>query len=147
MRSIVEIGCWKGRSTWALLSGCPGTVHAVDHFQGSPHERDSFHQEVHTNDIHAEFLANVGVFQNLVTHRNESLEASKLIPAVDMVFIDGSHSFEDVTSDIEAWGPLARKLICGHDYQFPPVLIAVHQRFARVENPVGSIWVGVEKRP
>jgi Methyltransferase domain len=102
---------------------------------------------VHTNDIHAEFLANVGVFQNLVTHRNESLEASKLIPAVDMVFIDGSHSFEDVTSDIEAWGPLARKLICGHDYQFPPVLIAVHQRFARVENPVGSIWVGVEKRP
>jgi hypothetical protein len=54
MQSIAEIGCWKGRSTCALLSGCPGTVHAVDHFLGSATERDTFHKEVHTKDVYSE---------------------------------------------------------------------------------------------
>ena len=48
--SVVEIGSWKGRSTAALLSGCKGTVTAVDHFLGSPD--DERHKEAATTDIH-----------------------------------------------------------------------------------------------
>jgi hypothetical protein len=146
MQSIVEIGCWKGRSTYALLSGCPGTVHAVDHFRGSLYEREVKHREAQTTDLYAEFLRNVGGFGNLVVHRMASSDAAAQIAEADMVFIDGGHSFDEVCADLEAWLPVARKLICGHDYQFPPVLMAVHQYFETVENPVGKIWVGIQRK-
>jgi len=35
MASVVEVGCWKGRSTYALLAGCLGPVYAVDHWEGA----------------------------------------------------------------------------------------------------------------
>jgi hypothetical protein len=88
---------------------------------------------------------NVGAFRNFVMDRMKIAEAAKQISPMDRVFIHGSHTFEDLNADIDAWRPLAGKLICGHDYQFPPVLMAVHQKFAHVENPVGSIWIGFGK--
>jgi len=146
MHSIVEIGSWKGRSTYALLTGCPGTVHAVDHFQGSVDERDKSHQEAKLGDIYSIFMQNVGHFKNLAVHRLESTAAAARFTEVDMVFIDGGHAFVEVCADIEAWSPVATKLICGHDYHFPSVLLAVHRYFETVDNPVDDIWVGIQRR-
>src|ERR1700687_1802823 len=53
MSSVIEIGCWKGRSTTALSSGCPGPVFAVDHWLGSRGERALFHSEAVENDVYA----------------------------------------------------------------------------------------------
>lgn len=42
MESIVEVGSWKGRSTFAQCSsGCP-RVYAVDHFKGSSEHQQEF---------------------------------------------------------------------------------------------------------
>jgi len=119
MSSIVEIGSWKGRSTHALLSGCPGPVFAVDHFRGNPDERDTLHKEAITGDVFAEFWKNVGMFGNLIVMRMPSVVAAQYFApqSVDMVFIDGDHSYEAVMNDLAAWRPKCRRLICGHDLQ------------------------------
>ncbi len=104
MDSIVEIGSWKGKSTHALLTGCRGVVFAIDHFQGSVDERDTTHKEAKNHDIYKNFYKNVGHFKNLVTMRTDSKKASSFFKAksIDMVFIDGDHTFEGVFNDIKS---------------------------------------------
>ena len=119
MSSILEIGSWKGRSTHALLSGCPGVVFAIDHFKGSRSPQAiGLAREAARVDIHAQFMRNVGHFQNLVVYRMKSLEAVSFFAdnSINMVFIDGEHLYEDVKADIHAWLPKTTELICGHDY-------------------------------
>ncbi len=144
MSSIVEIGSWKGRSTHALLSGCPGPVYAVDHFKGNlAPQAISLLQEVARVDIYAEFMQNVGHFPNLIVHRMKSLEAVPLFAndSIDMVFIDGEHLYEDVKADILAWLPKTVKLMCGHDYAvgFEDVIRAVDELFGPVHH-ADWIW-------
>ena len=141
MLSIVEVGSWKGRSTHALLSGCKGAVTAVDHFQGSIGE-DLEHAEAKTRDIFEDFMANVGEFDNLKVLKMPSLEAAKQIAdqSVDMVFIDGGHTYEDIRADIAAWTPKARRMVCGHDYNLASVRQAVQEVFGEVDT-AGSIWI------
>jgi hypothetical protein len=141
MDSIVEIGSWMGRSTHALLSGCSGSVTAVDTFQGSRDEVDSTHAEAKEVDIHAEFMKNVGEFTNLVVAKKTSIEAAQEFEdkSIDMVFIDGCHQYEDVKEDIQAWLPKAKKMICGHDYDAHSVQEAVTEIFGEVDE-YESIW-------
>lgn len=142
MDSVVEIGSWMGRSTHALLSGCRGTVYAVDHFQGSPGEIEESHKLAQEIDIYEEFQKNVGNFDNLKVLKMPSEEAVNQFKdkSIDMVFIDGSHQYEDVKKDIEMWLPKAKKLICGHDYQWIWVEEAVTEKFGMVDT-ADTIWI------
>ena len=140
MLTIVEVGCWKGRSTYALLSGCPGTVYAVDHWKGSPDELEGPHLEVKTTDIFSIFQSNVGHFPNLHIMKMDSRTAAEYISSADMVFIDGCHMAEAVLSDLQTWTPKATKLICGHDVHITGVTQAIAQHFGGVKLAVGSIW-------
>jgi hypothetical protein len=131
MDSVAEIGSWKGRSTHALLSGCKGTVYAVDHFLGSSGERETIHREAETRDIYKDFMKNVGSFKNLQVLKMDSAEAVKQFEdnSVDMVFIDAGHTYEEVLSDIKRWLPKAKKIICGHDRLYLQVQRAVREVF------------------
>jgi len=141
MDNIVEVGCWKGRSTDALLAGCTGTVWAVDHFKGSPNE--SLVDWAKTEDIHKTFMKNVGHHKNLKLLRMDSLKAAGRFKdkSIDMVFIDAGHEYEEVKADIKAWLPKTKKLICGHDYgvNFEGVKRAVDELFGAV-NAINLIW-------
>lgn len=138
--SVVEIGCWKGRSTFALLSSCRGPVYAVDHWQGSEGERRGPHREAVAGDVFAEFIQNVGHFRNLKVIREASTTAAAIAPDSDVVFIDGSHDYESVLADIRAWKPKAQKVLCGHDYQWSGVARAVAEELGAVQV-VGTIWI------
>lgn len=122
---VVEIGCWKGRSTYALLSGCPGSVYAVDTFSGSINELGpgQAHREALENNILDQFWKNVGHFQNLRVIQAFSRDAVKMFDdfSIDMIFIDGDHRYEACYEDIKLWLPKCRKLLCGHDWQDPNV--------------------------
>jgi hypothetical protein len=65
--------------------------------------------------------------------KNFSVEASEEIPdnILDFVYIDGSHQYEFVIKDIEAWFPKVKEggFIGGHDYikKFPGVIKAVDE--------------------
>jgi glycosyltransferase involved in cell wall biosynthesis len=134
--SVLEIGSWMGRSTHALLSGCKGKVHSVDHFQGSA---DPI--ETGNKDVYPDFIKNVGDFKNLEIHKMDSLEAAKEIPdkSVDMVFVDGGHQYKEVCADIDAWKNKAKKIFSGHDYQAEPVARAVYEKFGKPEL-IERIW-------
>ena len=106
---VVEIGAWKGRSCIALAMGLAsrgrgGTVHSID-----PHSMDPGAPvpEVDTDRL-AILLANVeraGVADRVRTHRMTSHDARpSFAPAsIHVLFVDGSHEYEDVVQDILEW--------------------------------------------
>lgn len=139
---MVEVGCWKGRSTYALLAGCPEPVYAVDHWEGSAL---SVAEVMAGERPFVDFMRNVGKFKNLVVVKLSSEEAvnSEQIPVqVDMVFLDAEHEYEAVIRDLRLWAPKTRKLICGHDWSFASVRQAVNEFFGhdKVTTGPGEIW-------
>ena len=140
MQSVVEIGCWKGRSTFALCaSGCP-IVYAVDHFLGSDEaEHKAIIEAEHP--IFDQYLDNTRQFLNLRTIPMCSRAAAEALPSVDMVFIDGGHDYASVAEDLRLWEPKAKGLLCGHDFYFPAVQRALLERCGgRKVEVYQTIW-------
>lgn len=137
MASVVEIGCLHGRSSIALIEGCPGPVWCIDPW---------------SDDGWRSWKAGVGdVYPNVRPIRQPSPQAAAHVDCpVDMTFIDGAHDYESVMADLGCWVPRTSKLICGHDYVhgggFPDVAVAVdeffvHQREIEVAiAPDTAIW-------
>ena len=143
MDSVVEVGSWRGSSTHALLTGCKGKVFAVDTWKGSPNELKEAHADALTQDIYAQFYANVGSFPNLVVRRMESVEAAAHFrpKSIDMVFIDGCHLRDAVVADLKAWLPICKKILCGHDLGHLGVMPALQEVGIDYAKGVDSIWV------
>ena len=144
MESVVEIGSFKGRSTFALCSACPGSVYAIDPFN----DPGNLGPVSDIGEIFEDFLKNVGHFTRLtVLKRSSSVAAStNHIPdKVDMIFVDGDHTYEGLMSDLKNWSPRAKKLLCGHDLDdklFPGVRQALYEYFGadKVVSGPGSLW-------
>jgi len=138
-RRIVEIGSYQGRSTCALAQNTKGVVYAVDDFIG-PRDKQNL---------------GLPVFELFCGNLLPEIQSGRVIPVVsnhsevdlnvspDMVFIDGSHEYQDVKRDITTWKNRIGDggLLCGHDIQFPQVQQAVKEvvpnyRIARKT----SIW-------
>jgi hypothetical protein len=134
MQSVVEIGALHGRSSTALLSGCPGPVYCVDPWDDPG--RHSF----------PSFMRSCGHFRNLRPVMGLSPAVAEGIPDVDMVFLDGAHDEASVVADIGAWLPKTRVLLCGHDYvpggSFPDVATVVDRIFGRHVEIIAdtAIW-------
>lgn len=143
MESIVEIGSWKGKSTDALLSGCGGTVWAVDHFKGNEEVRNTICHEAAEKDVGKIFLSNVGHYKNLKLLKMDSMEAAKRFEdnSVDMVFIDGGHLYDEVKNDIQVWLPKTRRLLCGHDYRIRSGVKKAVDELLDIIYVVPSIWI------
>ncbi len=143
VKTILEVGSWKGRSTKALLD-TGKKVMAVDTWLGSDDPRDLTNQQAKVEDIFETFKKNVGHYENLKIVKKDSLTAAKQFSdkTIDMVFIDANHTYEAVSKDIDAWLPKAKRLICGHDYAdgWPGVKKAVEEKFGDKFRVVGSIW-------
>lgn len=80
--------------------------------------------------------------------RMTSLEAAATCPpaSLDLVFIDGDHSYGAVKADIEAWLPTLKPMgvLAGHDYyqNWPGVMRAVNEAFPyeRLRWLPDTIW-------
>jgi hypothetical protein len=72
-------------------------------------------------------MANVGHFPNLKVLKMDSTEAAKQfeLKSVDFIFVDGDHDFQPFKKDLEAWVPICKKLICGHDLGEGGVTVAL----------------------
>jgi predicted O-methyltransferase YrrM len=152
---LVEIGCWRGRSTSYVAPVCArdGTrLVCVDHFAGS---RDAYarlyRETLAVEDVLAVFEQNARELGWPVELRVEpSVEAAaRFGPAsVDRVFLDASHDESSVAEDMRAWWPKlrARGALAGHDWsdEHPGLVRAVRtfaeERGLPVARPVGTIW-------
>jgi hypothetical protein len=154
MKSVVEVGCFKGRSTFVLASACngdSGKVYAVDPFTFGGDWSKFCSPSLGLkpgDDFMGEFLKNVGHFKHLTVVKKPSVEAADnpAIPSqVEMTFIDGDHAEEAFLADLMAWGPKTTKLLCGHDLDdpmYPGVRQALQAVYGadRIGKGPGQIW-------
>lgn len=138
---IVEIGCYKGRSTRALADNTKGVVLAYDNFHG-PSEVEL--SDADRKRIFSEYLANTAECTNIITFSEDHGGIVYTGLPVDMVFIDGSHNYHAVKSDIAYWWDHLKRggLMCGHDYgtNWPGVDKAVQEMLGEPERGPDSIW-------
>jgi predicted O-methyltransferase YrrM len=116
---VVEIGSAQGRSTCAMALACrqngQGKVHAID-----PHTENSWSEGngVDTFAVLKSRLAEYDLAPWCQVMRMTSAEAARdwRLP-IDILFIDGDHTFEGVRHDFEAFRPwlTARSLVVFHD--------------------------------
>jgi hypothetical protein len=115
---IVEIGSFQGKSTVALAKGaqlCGARVYAVDpHFDyqvtGDTHYGDENYQALLAN------LAAYGVDETVKVVKKASIDAfADWKKPIDLLWIDGSHEYEDVKQDFILWSKFVTGYIAMHD--------------------------------
>lgn len=120
IKTVIEIGCFLGKSTaWFVEQGC--TVTTIDTFEGAQDLNGSAEVIKRLPTLFEQFCFNMkalGIEDKVRVIRMRSDEAVYLhnIRKADLVYIDGSHVYEDVIKDIIYWGIFARKVLCGDDY-------------------------------
>ncbi len=126
IETVVEIGSWLGLSTRHLASLVPegGKIYAIDHWLGSvEHQKSPYLETAYT-----QFLSNImhaGCTEKVVPIRMDSIEAARCLNCrPDLIYIDGSHEYEDVLADLIAWYPKG-KIVCGDDWRWVTVRLAV----------------------
>ena len=131
---IVEIGTWKGKSTFCLARGLhDGKIIAIDPFDASGGE--PAYQETKGDDsLIAQFKNNMqrlGVSQKIQIVQGYSSQCASQVPApIDRLLIDGDHSKEACELDFQLYAPLLRigGLLLFHD-------------FDRARPTLGPTWV------
>jgi hypothetical protein len=129
---IVEVGCYLGGFTWygsQIARDNYSEWRCVDHWAGSSDLSASDWHDIYTGFLQNMRDARLDDF--LQVERSTSIEAAAGTPdaSVDLVFIDGDHSYDQCRADIEAWRPKVKRggAILGHDYgpDYPGVIRAV----------------------
>lgn len=135
---FVEIGSWMGRSA-ALMgveihnSGKQIKFDCIDPWHdGGPDLKHKAH--LLTEPLFDTFKRNTApVAQYINAIQKPSLEAVKDYKdgSLDFLMIDGSHVYEDVKADIEAWWPKMKSgaMFAGDDYNWGGVVRAVREFF------------------
>jgi hypothetical protein len=112
--TIVEVGSLYGGSTALLALGQPeATVYAHDEFSWSPiAERPASAQEMSKN------LKALGIENVRIVEGDSRITGKAWKGPIDLLWIDGGHSYEYVHADLENFGPWARRIVL-HDWQNP----------------------------
>jgi hypothetical protein len=152
---IVELGCWKGKSssyllTEALNSGKMLDISFIDTWKGSIEHLDpecEFHEPGllnnpdHIWEIFNQNIAKINYPKNLF--RRDTFDAVGYFEdaSISFLFIDTAHEYEHVIKEIGAWYPKVKLggIISGHDYFTPGVNQAVNEFFELVPHPLISL--------
>jgi len=98
--NVVEIGAYKGRSTWYLASGLedagsPYRVISIDPHE-APEQREAYLETLERLDLGDRVDARIGYSHELV---------SEIVGPVGMLWIDGDHAYDSVRRDFADWFP------------------------------------------
>jgi predicted O-methyltransferase YrrM len=147
---FVEIGSWKGRSSYCMAvairrAGKPIDFWCVDTWEGSDEHRQL--DSVTGATLYEEFLTNtrpVREFLKPIRTTSRAAAARFADRSLDFVFIDAAHDYENVLADIETWRPKVAPhgVLAGHDYLrvWPGVIEAVERAFQGRARVYGTCW-------
>jgi len=114
--TIVEIGSYLGASSCFLAAAAKETgahLYCVDTWQNDAMSEGS-------RDTFDEFLENTRSLKGWITPlRGRSTEVASIFSKpIDLLFIDGDHSYEAVRSDLDVWLPKVKDggVVVFHDY-------------------------------
>ncbi|MEX0675481.1 MAG: class I SAM-dependent methyltransferase [Pirellulales bacterium] len=124
-----EVGSYLGASTCFLAAAASlkhGHVHAVDTWKNDamPHEP--------VEDTWDRFAQNTDRFRLWITpHRGVAREVKDRVPCVDMLFIDGDHSYDGTLSDLTDFVPKLNTggIVAMHDFDYDTVRAAADEYF------------------
>lgn len=124
-KRIAEVGVWKGKLMRAVLRQLDAEIdryYAVDQWRtlDASHGHMGGMDQGEWDALAARCYLDMQWFNSLRVVRMPSIQAASILPrcSLDLVYLDGSHFFDDVVSDIRSWLPTVRNggFIGGHDY-------------------------------
>jgi predicted O-methyltransferase YrrM len=123
---IVEIGSWKGKSTWCISQGLKkGIINCIDPFNAAGEEGSKviYEKTKGPKSLIEQFNNNlVGVTSNvkIKTLQGYSSDFVGTVKNIDFLFIDGDHSIEGCKYDFENFEQDVKPggYIAFHDYYF-----------------------------
>jgi predicted O-methyltransferase YrrM len=134
-----EVGSYYGASTGFLAAAASlkeGHIHAVDTWMN-----DAIPDEP-VVDTFDQFTHNLRYFRPHITvHRGLANEVKDGVPQVDLLFIDGDHSYEGAFADLTGFVPkiVAGGILALHDYTYDSIKAAVRDYFqARPLRDLGA---------
>lgn len=151
---LVEVGSWKGASAVHMARVAQGlgftpTILCIDTWQGGVEHRnfdatgyDSLRVKNGYPQLYYTFLANIvrqGLQHQVVPFANTSLNAAHWMHrnkvVADLVFLDGSHAFDDVLMEMTQYFDLVKPggAMFGDDYNWDSVRAAV-LAFAKING-------------
>ena len=139
-RTIVELGTHNGYSFFAFCQaveslGIQCSCHAVDTWQGDEHA-GFYDNEIYegVSSIQQKYYANIAT---LIRAKFEDARAYFADGSVDLLHIDGRHSYEDVLTDYVSWLP---KLS-------PSAIVLFHDTNVRERNfGVWKLWSELKEK-
>lgn len=149
--ACVEIGAFIGKTANAMLGGGASHVYSIDLWSSEPDPTGATPWEKpwligpeHGRHVFEIYCRNVPMLARATPLVGPSLQWAARWPfPVDLIFIDGNHSYESCRKDIAAWTPHVRPggILCGHDYcdACPGVKRAVDESGA-FEMAGPSLW-------
>lgn len=123
---MAEIGCYAGESTEIFLnSGKVKKLYAIDPWKKGYDANDITSET--DFDLVEKLFDERTKGKNVVKLKMTMEEAFDSLPKLDVIYIDGNHSYDFVVKDIELSLKKIKKngIICGHDYSFNDVNSAV----------------------
>ncbi len=116
-KDCLEIGSFMGKSTVAMAETAR-RIRAVDTFHSDP----AGESQVESVTTLKSFLDNIAGYRNITTHPGSSAD---VVPTFrddefDLIFIDGDHTAEGLTTDIRVCWPKLKPggVMAFHDYGF-----------------------------
>lgn len=133
---LIEIGAWVGISTIEFAKHFESVI-AIDPWQNNVGDiTDNYDM----GQAYEEYKKRISGFKNIKTVREFSYNIVNKIDnsTIDIVYIDGLHTYEAVKKDMELFMPKIKNggFISGHDYcsKFPGVINAVNERFIKPDR-------------
>jgi predicted O-methyltransferase YrrM len=126
--TMIEVGVRDGRTTFYLLDNIPNlTIYGID-----------LNVELFYNNTVKEKYGT-----RLVAIQGDSSQVAEKCPSVDLVFIDGNHSYEGCKKDIIAYASKVKPngILSGHDYDFVGVNTAVNELVDAFDVGPNNVWL------
>lgn len=139
IKNIIEIGSYAGESSVVFAEQFPNAnIICIDPWKSGYDDKDS---ASHSNfsEVEAAFDKRTFDYINIFKFKG-TIDDFKNMPFfdnVDMVYIDGNHSYEGVSHDIKTCRRIP--IICGHDFVPDEAVLRIHPHIEGVRKAVEEL--------